>query len=53
MEKNVEWYKELAINRTLKSLEQGNMKGYYLENRFRATPFVENTYSRGHFSRCW
>lgn len=33
MDKNVEWYVEKRIDRTLESLKNNNMKGYYIEKR--------------------
>lgn len=33
MDKNVEWYVKKRVDRTLESLKNNNMKGYYIENR--------------------
>lgn len=33
MDKNVKWYVEKRIDRTLESLKNNNMKGYYIEKR--------------------
>lgn len=33
MDKNIEWYVKKKIDRTLESLKNNNIKGYYIENR--------------------
>jgi L-lactate utilization protein LutB len=33
LDKNVEWYVKKRVDRTLESLKNNNMKGYYIENR--------------------
>ncbi len=33
MESNIEWYKTESIKRTIKNLENHNMKGFYIENK--------------------
>lgn len=42
MDKNVEWYVQKRVGRTLESLKNNNMKGYYIEKREQLFEILKN-----------